>query len=302
MTMMNRVPWLWFLRSAGVIALAFLFASTSLTQVFAEESSEPVAEEPAADESDSAPESQPEYEPPAEAYEGVGGWALVDPETGEVQGVHVCSHTVCGPNGSWGGKLPGTNYVYRFQTRATPDGNVAGWGDATWDAPSGTFRVDNGETSFTIVPEKTSRDSDGTGRSYNIGSGIVDITTDKTFRSGDTSASVRTYRSDYQNPWLDVTMSLPDLGPDGSAFSYGLQFRTDGSAERPSVLDQIGLDIDSALVDKGYVVTETGIDGETGEETTTQNLDSDNAFVVAVRDVMRSVVEFLSSLLGFGRG
>jgi hypothetical protein len=162
--------------------------------------------------------------------------------------------------------------------------------------------VDSGETSFTIVPERTSRNADGTGRSYNIGSGIVDITTDKTFRSGDTSASVRTYRSDYQNPWLDVTMSLPDLGPDGSAFTYGLQFRTNGSAERPSVLDQIALDIDSALVDKGYVITETGIDEETGEETTTENLDSDNAFVVAVRDVTRSVVEFLSSLLGFGRG
>jgi hypothetical protein len=277
-----------------VSGLAFLLAFGSLTPVFAEEAGgEPPAEE-------AGGEPPTEYVPPP-GSEGVGGWALVDPSTGQVLGVHVCDISVCGPNGSWGGRLPGTDYVYRFQTRATPDGNVAGWGNGTFDERSGTFRVGDGENSFRIVPEKTSRNADGTGRSYNIGSGIVDITTDKTFRSGDTSASVRTYRSDYQNPWLDVTMSLPDLGPDGSAFTYGLQFRTNGSAERPSVLDQIALDIDSALVDKGYVITETGIDEETGEETTTENPDSDNAFVVAVRNVTRSVVEFLSSLLGFGR-
>jgi hypothetical protein len=189
----------------------------------------------------------------------------------------------------------------RFQARATPDGNVAGWGDATFDQSSGRFRVDNGQSSFEIAPEKTSRNADGTGRSYNIGSGIVDIRTDNTFRSGDTSANVRTYRSDYQDPTVDATLGLPDLGESGSLLTYEMETRTSESSERPSALDQISLDVDSLLMENGYVATDITIDEETGEETTTQTVDSENTFVAAIRDVAQSVVEFLSSLLGFGR-
>ena len=71
------------------------------------------------------------YVPPAEASEGVGGWAVVDPVTNVVHGVIVCDIQNCGPGGTFDGVLPGeymgcTNCNLRFQTRATADGNVAG--------------------------------------------------------------------------------------------------------------------------------------------------------------------------------
>jgi hypothetical protein len=303
---------LWPLRVIAVSGLAFLLAFGSLTPVFAEEAGgEPPTEEaggePPTEEAGGEPpteeaggEPPTEYVPPP-GSEGVGGWALVDPSTGQVLGVHVCDISVCGPNGSWGGRLPGTDYVYRFQTRATPDGNVAGWGNSTFDERSGTFRVGDGENSFRIVPEKTSRNADGAGRSYDIGSGIVDIRTDRTFRSGDTSANLRTYQSDPQSPWLDVTLNFPSLGGAGSLLSYGLWAQTNQASERPTILDQISRDVDSALVAEGYVTTETTLDEETGEETATEVLDSSNGFVVAIREVTSAVVDWLSSRLGFGR-
>ena len=307
---------LWPLRVIAVSALASLLALGSYTPAFAEEAvSEPPAEEAASEPPAEAPAGgyvlngevvSPDeygYVPPPEAFEGDGAWARVDVATGEVLHVCACPGRVNAWD-SWragaGGAVP-AGTAMRFQARATPDGNVAGWGNATFDQPSGTFRVDSGETSFTIVPEKTSRNADGTGRSYNIGSGIVDIRTDRTFRSADTSANLRTYQSDPQSPWLDVTMTIPNLGREGSVFSYGLWSRTNEASERPSMLDQISLDVDSALIDEGYVATETTLDEETGEETTTEVLDTSNGFVVVIREVTSAVVDWLSSRLGFGR-
>jgi len=295
---------LWPLRVIAMGGLAFVLVFGSFTPVFAEEAaSEPAAEEPSS-------EPAADYVPPPEAFEGLGGWAEVDPTTGEVLTVVVGN---VNSMEDWLGMkarmaASGKGTEMRFQTRATPDGNVAGYGagsGARFDSSSGNFiisgRSDDSTTSQTLVPSQTSRNADGTGRSYNIGSGIVDIKSDKTFRSGDTSVDVRTYRSDYQASTLDVTIALPDLGPRGSLLSYGLQFRTEGLQERPAALDQILTDVDSLLADNGYVSPETSEDGVTGEETTTETIDSDNAFVIAVRQVTVSVVEFLSSLLGFGR-
>jgi len=215
-----------------------------------------------------------------------------------------------------------SNCVLRFQTRATPDGNVAGYhgtqthidsngnasqsndGSVKWDEASGTFRIggQSGDTTTrqTLVPSKTSRDTNGEGRTYNIGSGLVDIETTTTKRSGDTSASLRTYRSDYQDPSVDASLTLPDVGESGRTFNYELEVRTSSEQERPSVLDQISLDVDSVLMEEGYVTTETTTDEDTGEETTTEVIDSSNDFVVSIREVTRAVVDFLSSLLGFG--
>ena len=69
---------------------------------------------------------------PAFAEEEVGGWAVVNPETNQVHGVIVCTESVCGSSGAWAGVLPGeymgcTNCKLEFQTKATDDGNVAGW-------------------------------------------------------------------------------------------------------------------------------------------------------------------------------
>jgi hypothetical protein len=109
------------------------------------------------------------YVPPAEASEGVGGWAVVDPVTNVVHGVIVCTNDVCGPSGSWAGKLPGeymgcTNCNLRFQTKATEDGNnVTGYSGHSYDS-SGNVNNDNSvkwepsDNSFTINNETNSSD------------------------------------------------------------------------------------------------------------------------------------------------
>ena len=183
------------------LILTFFVSSPS----FAEE----VAPETPAETSAPAPaDTTPAYEPPPEALTGVGGWAVVDPVTGNVHGVIVCTNDVCGPSGSWAGKLPGeymgcTNCNLRFQTRATADGNVAGWhgtqtnvdqnGNATqtndgsvkWNEPTKNFTIKNSSTDSsntkvtrtqTLIPEKTA--SDG----KNLYTGIVDINTE--YQSG----------------------------------------------------------------------------------------------------------------------
>jgi hypothetical protein len=247
--------------------------------------------------------------PPPEAFEGLGGWAEVDPVTGEIFTVVVGNvtsmkdweHQKSAMARSSNGR------VMRFQTRATPDGNVAGYGagsGARFDASSGNFNISGGSgdttTSQTLVPSRTSRDANGEGRTYNIGSGLIDIETSTTKRSGDTSATLRTYRSDYQDPTLDATVDLPDVGERGSRLFYELEVRTSESSERPSALDQISLDVDSIMMEEGYVTTEITVDEETGEESSTEVVDSSNVFVSAVREATRAVVDFLSSLLGFG--
>jgi len=179
------------------LTLSIFIASPS----FAEE----VAPETPTETSAPAPtETTPAYEPPAEALNGVGGWAVVDPNTGVVHGVIVCTNEVCGPNGSWAGKLPGeyqgcTNCNLRFQTRATDDGNVAGYsghsyeidssGNANiknddsvkWNEKEKNFTIKNLYTDSknskvtrtqTLIPEKTA--SDG----KNLQTGIVDINTE----------------------------------------------------------------------------------------------------------------------------
>jgi hypothetical protein len=303
------IPSLLSWRLVGMGLLSLLLALGPASVVFAEEASEPAAEEPASEpepEPEPAPEPEPSYVPPPEALEGLGGWAEVDPATGEVLTVVVGN---VNSMEDWKGMeermaASGKGTVMRFQTRATPDGNVAGWNNATWDESSGTFKIggQSGDTTTrqTLVPSKTSRDTNGEGRTYNIGSGLVDIETSTTKRSGDTSASLRTYRSDYQDPSVDASLTLPDVGESGRTFNYELEVRTSSEQERPSALDQISLDVDSVLMEEGYVTTETTIDEDTGEETTTEVIDSSNDFVASIREVTRAVVDFLTSLLGFG--
>jgi hypothetical protein len=316
---------LWSARLIGVAIVSFLLALGPLSIAYAEEDSgEPVAEEPAAEEP--APQPEPEapaggyvldgevispdnhgYVPPPEAFEGLGGWAEVDPVTGEIFTVVVGNVTSMKDWEHQKSAMAGSSRVMRFQTRATPDGNVAGYGagsGARFDASSGNFIISGGSgdttTSQTLVPSRTSRDANGEGRTYNIGSGLIDIETSTTKRSGDTSATLRTYRSDYQDPTLDATVDLPDVGERGSRLFYELEVRTSESSERPSALDQISLDVDSILMEEGFATTDITVDEETGEESSTEVVDSSNVFVSAVREATRAVVDFLSRLLGFG--
>ena len=267
-----------------------------------------------------------EYVPPPEAFEGLGGWAVIDPTTGIVYGVIV---------GDWSAEtweeVKNTRTVdgfmgcpapceLRFQTRATADGNVAGWhgtqtnvdadGNATqsndgsvrFDQSTGNFQINNqtgdSSSSQTLVPEKTSRDANGEGRSMDLGTGIVDIRTSKRIVSGSESATVDTYRSDLSDTTVDAVIALPGLGSEGT-LEYVFGSRENTSLEPVSELGQIRTDLISILMGLGFRTTVESVDEETGEESSTEVLDESNALVGAIMSVTEGIVDFLSSLLGF---
>jgi hypothetical protein len=267
-----------------------------------------------------------EYVPPPEAFEGPGGWAVIDPTTGIVYGVIV---------GDWNAEtweeVKNTRTVdgfmgcpapcaLRFQTRATADGNVAGWhgtqtnvdadGNATqtndgsvrFDESTGNFQINNqtgdSSTSQTLVPEKTSRDANGEGRSMDLGTGIVDIRTSKRIVSGSESATVDTYRSDLADTTVDAVIALPGLGSEGT-LEYLFGSRENASLEPVNELGQIRTDLISVLMGMGFSKTVESVDEETGESSATVVLDESNAFVGAIMSVTEGIVDFLSSLLGF---
>lgn len=272
------------------------------------------------------PSFSQEYVPPPEAFEGPGGWAVIDPTTGIVYGVIV---------GDWNAEtweeVKNTRTVdgfmgcpapceLRFQTRATADGNVAGWhgtqtnidadGNATqtndgsvrYDESTGNFQLNNqsgdSSTSQTLVPEKTSRDANGQGRTMDLGTGIVDIKTSKKVVSGSESASVDTYRSNLADTTVDAVIALPGLGSEGN-LEYVFGSRGNASLEPVNELGQIRTDLISVLMGMGFTKTVSSIDEETGEESTTEVLDQSNTFVTAIMTVTEGIVDFLSSLLGF---
>ena len=268
-----------------------------------------------------------EYVPPPEAFEGPGGWAVVDPTTGIVYGVIVGdfneetweevknTRTV---DGFMGCPAP---CELRFQTRATEDGNVAGWhgtqtnvdadGNATqtndgsvrFEESTGNFEINNQTedgvtTTQTLVPEKTSRDENGEGRSMDLGTGIVDIRTSKRIASGSESASVDTYRSNLSDTTVDAVIALPGLGSEGTLeYVFGAKGNT--SSEPVNELGQIRTDLVSILMGMGFTKTVNAVDEETGEESSTEVLDESNAFVTTILTVTQSIVDFFSSLLGF---
>jgi hypothetical protein len=267
-----------------------------------------------------------EYVPPPEAFEGLGGWAVIDPTTGIVYGVIV---------GDWNAEtweeVKNTRTVdgymgcpapceLRFQTRATADGNVAGWhgtqtnvdadGNATqtndgsvrFDEATGNFQINNqtgdSSSSQTLVPEKTARDANGEGRSMDLGTGIVDIRTSKRIVSGSESASVDTYRTDLSDTTVDAVIALPGLGSEGT-LEYVFGSRENTSLEPVSELGQVRTDLISILMGMGFTTTLETIDEETGEVSSTEVIDESNTFVSAILTVTQGIVDFLSSLLGF---
>lgn len=274
------------------------------------------------------PAQAEEYVPPPEAFEGPGGWAVINPETGIVYGVIV---------GDWNAvtweQVKNTRTVdgymgcpapceLRFQTRATEDGNVAGWhgtqtqvdengqatqtndGSVRYDAASGTFKIRNGspdgtQTTQTLVPEKTSRDADGKGRTMDLSSGITDIRTSKRVSSGEVSATVDTYRSTLSDETVDTTIALPRIGDEGTVLEYIFANKNSSTQESVSDLSQVNSDLVAILVNMGFTKSVTSVDEETGEEVTGEVLDESNVFVSAVLTVARGIVDFLSSILGF---
>lgn len=250
-----------------------------------------------------------EYVPPPEAFQGPGGWAVVD-ENGNVYGVIVGDFN----EATWE-EVKNTRTVdgymgcpapcgLRFQTGASPDGNVAGYhgtqthvdsdgnasqsndGSVRYDAPSGNFEIrtddGNGATTVqTLVPE---RSSSGTVR-------IVDIRTSKRIDSG--PASVTTYREDLEDTTTDVDVSLPTLNS-GTTLRYVFGSGT-GTTERAS---DVETDLISVLINMGLTTTTTTVDRDTGEETSTTVLDESNPIVQTVLSIGREIVDFLRLVFG----
>jgi hypothetical protein len=300
---------------ALVAGASVVLASIGATPAWAEDApSETPPSEPAA---------EAEYVPPPEAHEGVGGWAVVDPETGNVHGVIVGTiETFNSRGGAIGHEYMGchSNCVLRFQTRATADGNVAGWhgtqthvdsqgqatqsndGSVKWNPSTRTFSLNNqvvgGQRSMTLVPERTARDAAG----MDLGTGIVDIQTNITREAQGQTARVRVFQSDLQDASSDVSLVFPLWSPEGKTFSYVLgQSWLGANQDSQAALDQITLDVDGALAADGYTTDESSLDPDTGEEVAETVVDDNNAFVQAIRSVTQSVVEFLGTMFGLNR-
>ena len=239
------------------------------------------------------------YVPPAEANEGVGGWAVVDPNTGAVHGVIVCTADVCGPSGSWGGKLPGeymgcTNCNLRFQTRATADGNVAGWhgtqtnidangnatqtndGSVTWNEKERNFTISNKSTDgkgnsisskSTLIPEKTATDG------KNLYTGIINQESQYTTIENSDSVTVTTLKENLEsNETVSVKYSNWENDP---ILKY---------ESIQGLIDNIETDVDNALVSQGENIEEP-----------------ENEVVKSIKTLTTKVKDFLSNLFRFSK-
>jgi hypothetical protein len=282
------------------LILTFFVSSPS----FAEE----VAPETPAETSAPAPaETTPAYEPPAEAMNGVGGWAVVDPVTGNVHGVIVATiDTFRERNGVIGHEYMGcaSNCVLRFQTRATDDGNVAGWhgtqtnidangnasqtndGSVKWNDTTKNFTIKNSYSDSTkakvtrtqtLIPEKTA--SDG----KNLHTGIVDINTEY---DSSTIAGQRVKGSTKQKNLEDknstINVEFPNWA-EGKNLTY----------ENPNLfVENIDSDVENELKKDGLETT-TNPDTELVEES------EDVIFVKALKALTENVKSFFSSLFGF---
>ena len=231
---------------------------------FAEEVSAPAEEVSTPVEEVSAP-TEEAYVPPAEASEGVGGWAVVDPVTNVVHGVIVCDIQNCGPGGTFDGVLPGeymgcTNCNLRFQTRATADGNVAGYsghsydssggvsndGSVKWEPSDNSFSINNEtnssdgvtKTKKKLIPSQTA--SDG----QRLETGLVDIETN--YESNTINDS--TVKIDMVQPNISSPSSIVVDYPAWRIFEYN-------SVE--SLKTNIESDVESALVSEEEPVVST---------------------------------------------
>ncbi len=279
---------IWFGLLSGLL-VALSLSSAAIAE-------EVVAEEP-------APVVEPAYTPPPEALEGVGGWAVVDPNTGNVHGVIVCTNDVCGPSGSWGGKMP-IDYMgcsgcdLRFQTRATADGNVAGWHGTQTEIDSdgnvsqtndGSVKFNSSDNSFTIenqsvdgngskvkrkqklVPEKTATDGE------NLSTGIVDIETSFESEVDGEKVIAETVQENFETKPAVIDVSVENWR----------RFQYESVAALKSDLSD---DVEAAFLAEGLVAQE--VESEAFEQPV-EPIEPPR-FVQTVRELTKRVVDFFS--------
>ena len=318
------------IRSAGragigaVAALALLLPGSAIAEepVADEEEvateSAPVSDEVApADDDGTAAEPEPEPEPgPAPEAEPVaevdpdpvGGWAVIDPVTGDVANVIVCRESVCGESGEWGGLLPGdTNCpgcLLRKQTNGTSDGNVAGWRSGggttvTYDGDEkGTFTiVSDGSTagggtvsqSMTLDPARTATDPER----MDLHTGVVRRSTDARFEEDEQAARATVEETRPEGGALESGETTVTFDALDQVFAY------ESASEAASALEA---DVDAALVEQGLdepVASEPEPEAETESAPAVDDFDSEtNTVVRAIRTLVERVTSFLSSWFG----
>lgn len=249
------------------------------------------------------------YTPPAEASNGVGGWAVVDPNTGKVAGVIVGT---MGTYNSWGGQMPGTymgctGCVLRYQTNATADGNVAGWHgpDVSYNSNDQTFSIksSNGSstTTQTLVPEKTARDAAG----MDLSTGFVDRV--DTLSTDEVSSRVNQDFVDRSND--SASVNYLTWGVTGRTFSYS-NLQEALTQHEKNVEEELLGDFPATeanpIADVLTISAEPPTDapqGEVVDETATPSepdsgVDEENPIVQTIRRITDSVMEFFRGIAG----
>lgn len=190
------------------------------------------------------------YTPPAEALQGVGGWAVVHPGTGVVHGVIVATIETFN---TWGGRMPSeymgcpAGCLLRFQTRATADGNVAGWHgpDVKFDSSDGTFDMGStyvdasGTTTVKqkLIPSQTAADG------WNLSTGLVNIRTEfVSSRINDLGIKLTKIQEHFDS---QVASDI--------AIENWKTFNYDSDQQ---VLENLDSDVEAALVADGYDIAE----------------------------------------------
>jgi hypothetical protein len=239
-----------------------------------------------------------EYVPPAEASEGVGGWAVVNPETGFVHGVIVATiETFNARNGLMPSDYMGcgSGCLLRFQTRATSDGNVAGWhgtqtnidaegkasqtndGSVKWNAAEKNFTISNSGTpnsngnsvssKSTLIPEKTALDG------KNLHTGIINIENKFESKNGIDKVNVETSQENLESA-TSVTIKY-------SNWANHPQLKYDSVN---SFIANVEKDVDSELVKQGTDIN-----------------NGENAVFVSIKLLTTKVKDFVANLFGFNR-
>ena len=214
------------------------------------------------------------YSPPPEASQGPGGWAVVHPGTGVVHGVIVGTiETYYANNGRMHIEYMGcpAGCLLRFQTRATADGNVAGWHgpDVKFNRNDDTFDVgyksqnQDGRSviSQKLIPGKTALDG------WNLGTGLVDIRTE--FIS---------------NPINGISVKLTKLqetfeSKDASQVEFE-NWQTFNYESTDAMSSQLSKDVDAALIEDGF-------DLEDSEQT---------GFVATIQELTKKITGFFGGL------
>lgn len=175
----------------------------------------------------------------APAVEEPGGWAVVDPDTGNVLNIIVCTQSVCGEGGEFGGRLEDAatgivgNLVY--QTPPNTGGYRSSEGtDVTWVEEQGHFEI------------RTESGNNGNAQTETViltpgapeGQGLSNIKKSTTFRdastyTGERSVEAETFQEDLSDLTPEVSVFFPEWNS-GTLFVYG----TETEAEE-SLIDDI---------------------------------------------------------------